>query len=171
MFIPAFVLAVFQVAMVEVQLENVPQGLLIAFSVCTTLLVSVHLLALMISTCILPNIEAISNVHNLTAVHESPHERMQWYIDMAWGFSTALGILLFLAEIAILCWVKFYSYSFKAAVASTAIVIPVSVMFLVFAMHFYRRLIAHKYERSSRGLEELETIATELSNNSTVRDV
>lgn len=43
--------------MVEVQLcesDPVPTALLITFAICTTLLVSVHMLALMISTCILP---------------------------------------------------------------------------------------------------------------------
>ncbi|KAL5016595.1 hypothetical protein ScPMuIL_006184 [Solemya velum] len=164
------------VALVEIQVEDdVPSGLMIAFSVCTTLLVSVHLMALMISTCILPNIEAVSNVHNVNAVSESPHEKMEMFIQTAWACSTGLGIILFLAEIALLCWVKFdtkkANHNKNAAIASTSIVIPVSILFLLFAVHFYRKLIAHKYEQSSRGLEELQTLAADLENHSAVQNV
>ena len=39
--------------MVEIQVDDeVPDALLIVFGLCTTLLVTVHLVALMISTCI-----------------------------------------------------------------------------------------------------------------------
>lgn len=153
--------------MVEVQIDNHEdsQGLLVAFSVVTTLLVAVHMLALLISTCILPNIEAVSNVHNVNAVKESPHDKMHVYIEMAWAFSTGLGILLFLAEIALLCWVKFKQHSEKAAIASTIIIIPVVIVFVGFAVHFYRQLISHKYERSNKSIEELENMATQLDNH------
>ena len=72
--------------MVEIQLDkSVPPSLLISFSVCTTLLVAVHLLALMISTCVLPHVEAIANLDKndstsnlcMSAVNESPHITMK----------------------------------------------------------------------------------------------
>lgn len=168
----------FQVAMVEVQLEpkhEYPPGLLIAFSACTTVLVAVHLFALMISTCILPNLEAVSNVHNLNSVNESPHERMHRYIELAWAFSTVIGTLLFLTEVVLLCWVKFLplertdqkngsiSSGEAAAIASTSIMVPFGLVFIVFAVHFYRTLVSHKTDRQIRELEELSNI-TRLQN-------
>ncbi|XP_041674041.1 calcium release-activated calcium channel protein 1-like [Drosophila eugracilis] len=101
------------VAMVEVQLDSdtsVPPGLVIAFAICTTLLVAVHMLALMISTYNLPNIKTECNLHSISLVHESPHERLHWYIETAWAFSTLLGLILFLLEIAILCWDESYNF-------------------------------------------------------------
>ncbi|XP_077995288.1 protein orai-2-like [Glandiceps talaboti] len=156
------------VAMVEVQLDYeypIPDGLLVLFSVCTTVLVVVHLFALLISTCILPHIEAVSNVHSITAVNESPHNNMQCYIEMAWAFSTVIGIMLFIFEIAIICWVKFYGHSTNAAIAATAIVGPAIIVFCIFAFHFYRSLVKHKYERSSQNVEELEHMALQLQEN------
>ncbi|XP_067087318.1 calcium release-activated calcium channel protein 1-like [Osmerus mordax] len=165
------------VAMVEVQLEpdhTYPPGLLIAFSACTTVLVAVHLFALMISTCILPNLEAVSNVHNLNSVNESPHERMHHYIELAWAFSTVIGTLLFLTEVVLLCWVKFLplrggkingtiSSGEAAAIASTSIMVPFGLVFIVFAVHFYRTLVSHKTDRQIKELEELSNI-TRLQN-------
>ncbi|XP_014467531.1 PREDICTED: calcium release-activated calcium channel protein 1-like isoform X2 [Dinoponera quadriceps] len=153
------------VAMVEVQLNSdtqVPPGMLIAFAVCTTLLVAVHMLALMISTCILPNIEAVCNLHSISLVHESPHERLHWYIEVAWASSTLLGLLLFLLEIAILCWVKFYDFSQKAAWSACILLIPVLIIFIVFAIHFYRSLVAHKYEVTVSGIRELELLKEQI---------
>ncbi|XP_007894653.1 protein orai-2 isoform X2 [Callorhinchus milii] len=172
-----------EVAMVEVQLEieyTYPKFLLIAFSACTTVLVAVHLFALLISTCILPNVEAVSNIHNLNSVNESPHERMHYYIELAWGFSTALGILLFLTEVVLLCWIKFLPIDapknrtmgtgggggdytgWQAAFASTIIMVPVGLIFVVFTIHFYRSLVGHKTERHHQEIEELHKLKVEL---------
>ncbi|KAJ8346678.1 hypothetical protein SKAU_G00280790 [Synaphobranchus kaupii] len=155
---------------------STPPGLLIAFSACTTVLVAVHLFALMVSTCILPNIEAVSNVHNLNSVHESPHERMHHHIELAWAFSTVIGTLLFLAEVVLLCWVKFLpikrpseqkndtiSAGVAAAITSTSIMVPFGLVFIVFAVHFYRSLVSHKTDRQFQELEELSNL-TRLQN-------
>ncbi|KAF6126213.1 ORAI calcium release-activated calcium modulator 2 [Phyllostomus discolor] len=169
------------VAMVEVQLETqyqYPRPLLIAFSACTTVLVAVHLFALLISTCILPNVEAVSNIHNLNSISESPHERMHPYIELAWGFSTVLGILLFLAEVVMLCWIKFLPVDARhqpgpapgpgshtgwhAALVSTIIMVPVGLIFVVFTLHFYRSLVRHKTERHNREIEELHKLKVQL---------
>ncbi|KAJ2952887.1 hypothetical protein O0L34_g7250 [Tuta absoluta] len=155
------------VAMVELQLNppqesKVPVEMLIAFTVCTTLLVAVHMLALMISTCILPNIEAIGNLHSIALVHESPHERLHWYIEIAWAFSTLLGLILFLVEISILCWVKFYDYSPQAAWSACVVLIPVMIVFLAFAVHFYLSLATHKYEVTRTGIKELEMLKEQI---------
>ena len=148
----------------EIQVdEGVPDSLMIVFGVCTTLLVTVHLVALMISTCILPNIEAISNARSGDAVNESPHDKMRHCVEMSWICSTGLGILLFMVEIAILCWMKFYSRSKNAAIASTSIVIPAAILFIIFSLLFYRKLMAHKHERHEEGLKELEEMAYALN--------
>lgn len=166
--------------MVEVQLNPesknpVPMALLISFSVCTTLLVSMHMLALMISTCILPNVESVASVHGLVAVSESPHEKLNNYIEIAWTFSTVFGLFLFLIEIAILCWVKFWDIGFDngktgqiAALSATVLLVPIYVIFIAFAVHFYRQLVAHKYERSARNLQELESLASQLHNEQSI---
>ncbi|KAL6114521.1 calcium release-activated calcium channel protein 1-like [Pungitius pungitius] len=164
------------VAMVEVQLDRdhkYPDGLLIAFSACTTVLVAVHLFALMVSTCILPNLEAVSNVHNLNSVHESPHERMHRHIELAWAFSTVIGTLLFLTEVMLLCWVKFLPLETKlnnstissgqaAAIASTCIMVPFGIVFIVFAIHFYRTLVSHKTDRQIKELEQVIQLQNQL---------
>lgn len=153
------------VAMVELQVEHgIPDALLIAFSVMTTVLISVHVFALMISVCILPNIEGIANINQkgMQMAEDSPHEKLHMYIETAWIFSTGLGTLLFLAEIAILSWVKFYLYSKPAALAASVVLVPVCIVFVWFAIHFYRTLVQHKYERSFQGVEELQQIAIHL---------
>lgn len=168
-----------QVAMVEVQLEKddvYPPGLLIAFSACTTILVAVHLFALMISTCILPHLESVSNVHNLNSVNESPHERMHHHIELAWAFSTVIGTLLFLTEVMLLCWVKFLplksdtkngiSSGEAAAIASTCIMVPFGIVFILFAIHFYRTLVSHKTDRQIRELEQVIRLQNQLDHRS-----
>ncbi|XP_034828306.1 calcium release-activated calcium channel protein 1-like isoform X1 [Maniola hyperantus] len=157
------------VAMVELQINeptNVPEWLFVMFAVCTTVLVAVHIFALMISTYLLPNIDAASKMETqggpARALRDSPHERMRGFIELAWAFSTVLGLFLFLVEIAILCWVKFWDYSFAAATAATVIVIPVLIVFVAFAIHFYHSLVVQKCETSVQDIKQLENMKRDL---------
>ncbi|KAG6446878.1 calcium release-activated calcium channel protein 1 isoform X2 [Manduca sexta] len=157
------------VAMVELQINeptNVPEWLFVMFAVCTTVLVAVHIFALMISTYLLPNIDAVSKMETpggpTRALQDSPHERMRGFIELAWAFSTVLGLFLFLVEIAILCWVKFWDYSFAAATAATVIVIPVLIVFVAFAIHFYHSLVVQKCETTVKDIEQLESMKRDL---------
>lgn len=172
------------VAMVEVQFQNdpanpIPPTLLIVFGLCTVLLVSVHMLALMISICILPSVEAICLTSEMGKVdpRDSPHEKMGTFIEIAWTFSNVFGVFLFLIEVAILCWAKFWEMGQpqgqpgkRAALASTIILIPFLITFVVFAVHFYRVLTRYNYERSALQLREVENMALELDKGS-VQDV
>merc|ERR550519_1503004 len=85
------------VAMVEINLErDIPGVLFIVFSVMTTILISVHVFALMISVCILPNIETVGQLNRHHRVEpsagmlpcDSPHTALRNYIEIAWMFST-----------------------------------------------------------------------------------
>ena len=100
---------------------------------------------------------------------------MNFIIELAWGFSTVIGIkiiknsvisifsnqtifikhisklnftgiLLFLVEIALLCWVKFYEVSHVVAWVATGMLIPIMIVFVAFAALFYLKLVAHKSE-------------------------
>ena len=65
--------------MVEITLnKTLPESILVTFSIVTTLVVALHLLALMISTCILPHLEAVSEMQTLALIHDSPHDHFYW---------------------------------------------------------------------------------------------
>lgn len=70
--------------------------------------------------------------------------------------------MLFLAEIAILCFVKFYDINEVAAWSASVVLIPILFVFLAFAVHFYRSLVAHKYEMTVTGIRELELLKEQI---------
>ena len=156
--------------MVEASLEeDIPESVMVTFSVCTTLLVVVHLLALMISTCILPNIEAASAQDSLASVKDSPHDAMHFYVEMSWIFSTGIGILLFMAQMGVLIWVRFQIFhrngNYKYTIVSMCILGPAIVVFLAFSVMFYKKLVTSKYEHTTSDIQELENLAKMLDDS------
>lgn len=172
--------------MVELNLgEKLPSVLVMTFSLLTTCLISVHVFALMISVCILPNIDVVENIRQveLSGAHagvnitthvkpgDSPHENLHKYVEIAWIFSTGLGTFLFLLEIPILLWVKLYTINIASAIAASAVMVPTSIIFIIFAVHFYRKLIKHEIVQRTQGMQELQLIAKQLGSEETTEDL
>lgn len=164
-----------QVALVEIQLNSeseVPVGLMICFVICTTLLIAVHMLSLMIATCILPHIESVAIIPgtNEYSANDGTHDRLKNYIEMSWFFSTVVGIFLFLVEIDLICWVKFWNYGVNsgtnvgklASISVTVLLVPILIIFIIFAVTFYRKLVTHHFEKSEREMLELDTLMNQL---------
>lgn len=170
-------------ALVEIQLNEgseVPTALLVGFVICTTLLIAVHMLSLMIATCILPHIESVAIIPGTVeySANDGAHDRMKNYIETSWFFSTTVGIFLFLVEIDLICWVKFWNYGVSsgtnvgkiASISVTIALIPIFVLFIAFAVKFYRSLVTHQFEQSERGILELDTLINQLKLHGSRRD-
>lgn len=167
----------------EIQLNNeseVPTALLVGFVICTTLLIAVHMLSLMIATCILPHIESVAIIPGTIeySANDGTHDRMKNYIETSWFFSTTVGIFLFLVEIDLICWVKFWNYGVSsgtnvgkiASISVTIALIPILVLFIAFAIKFYRNLVSHQFVRSEREILELDTWLNQLDVHGSRRD-
>ncbi|KAM7538387.1 hypothetical protein Aperf_G00000068613 [Anoplocephala perfoliata] len=156
------------VAMIELTIEQdeenpIPEALLITFSGFASLLIVVHITALLISTCILPQLESyISICESSDGNIDTPYEKVRWYIEMSWVFSTALGMLLFLVVVVLANWVKFWNISKWSAGVCFLIVGPVVVVFVLFAIFFYRTLISFKYQNASKMVHSLDRWMSEL---------
>ena len=208
----------------------IPQSILILYALVTCLLVGVHMLALMISTCILPQIEALSfeNIdfehhylqrqdltlmsQNLTSDtnqvlddHEStgvnidhsmstfnrrnfdfsrtnyhpvgydsilndtnimfPYIQYHRFIELAWISSTVIGIFLFLVEIGLVCYIKFYPISFFAALTGAIVMVPILVLFVVFTITFYKRLAGFKVNLTKKVLSQVDSNSIPMKTN------
>jgi calcium release-activated calcium channel protein 1 len=124
--------------------------------------VLLNIFALMISTFILPSVEAITHQHGSNLVEHSPHEYLRWYIEIAWVFSTVLGMFVFLFEVIILSWTKFWDFSFDGAAASTGIILISMVVFVGFTAYFYYTLVDHKCETTEADLQQLDAMQRQL---------
>lgn len=120
----------------------------------------------MIATCILPHIESVAIIPGTVeySANDGTHDRLKNYIEMSWFFSTTIGIFLFLVEIDLICWVKFWSYGVKSgrdvgyivSISVTIALIPILMLFIMFAVKFYRNLVSHQFEISEREMSELD---------------
>jgi calcium release-activated calcium channel protein 1 len=146
------------VATVELQInDDANPYLLSAFTVTTALLVCTTMMALMISTCVLPYIQVVAKLSPSHAqAKESPHDEMMWFIDLSWVLANTISIFLFTLDVVLLSWIKFTYFSVTASIAATVIMIPVLILILIFGIVFYRQIIGHQYNLMNSKYNELE---------------
>ena len=58
---------------------------------------------------------------------------------------------------------KFYKKKQMAAWTATGLLIPIMIVFIAFAAHFYLKLVSHKSEVYEDGIKELELLKGQLS--------
>lgn len=71
------------------------------------MLVVVYFFVLFISTCILFNVEVVSNIYNFNFISEFSYERMYFYIELVWGFLSCWVFCFFWSR-----WCCFVGLSF-----------------------------------------------------------
>ena len=85
-------------------------------------------------------------------------------------FSTVLGLILFLVEIGLLCWIRFNSLSRPAAITTTVLLVIIVGVFMYFVFQFYLKLVNHQFSNAERVVDHLEREIIDLQNQTIARD-
>lgn len=152
------------VVTVELQINDgdANEALLTAFVITTSFLVASSMLAVMISTCVLPHIEAVAKMGMISQVGQSPHDKMIHLINLCWVLTNTVSIFLFTLDVILMSWIKFAAFSQAASIAATVIMGPILIIVLIFGIVFYRKIVKHQYDISSKKYDELEAMRARL---------
>ena len=149
--------------MVEAEISTeTPTALLIPFAMLTALLIFVHMASLLIATRLLPELEAIIKQPSLH-VPSSISKGYTWPVHMVWYLSNIVGIVLFLVELVIVAYVKFYptgedKTSLHVGTATLAVVVVLSVVSLPFIVIFFRSISKKKIQLHEQNLEKARVL-------------
>ncbi|CAF3372001.1 unnamed protein product [Rotaria socialis] len=151
------------VAIVELSLDaytsrSTSDGLLICYVIVSCLLVGVHLLALLMSMCMLPEIKSVIRQSDVWLNNENsqPLSSLDIYIEIAWVISTGFGLFLFILELGLILWIKVSGYSFTAAISAIVTLCIVGCPFILFSIGFYIRIARTKIHLHQTDLEIIE---------------
>lgn len=172
-----------QVAMVEVEIVNhPPTALLIPFAMNTAVLTFVHLFSLMIATRLLPELDAIvcDSGCSLTQPYFSTVAAKlarSWLVQMCWVLSNIVGIVLFIIEVVLVAYVKFYPGSDKAnqgqlhaGTATLAVVIVLSLIAVPFIVIFFRSVSKQKLHIHEQRLEKARLLFESLKDTQNISE-
>ena len=83
------------------------------YGIVTSVLIFLHIYSLMISTCILPDLDYIATYEGTPGlgdflIKSSPHKKYSTYVHVSWLFSNVLGNLCLLLDLLLILFIKFY---------------------------------------------------------------
>ncbi|CAF1295567.1 unnamed protein product [Adineta ricciae] len=151
------------VAIVELSLDAYTSQkpndtLLICYVIVSGLLVGIHLLALLMSMCVLPELKSVIRQSDVWMNNENkkPLSSFNLIIEVAWTVSTGLGLFLFLLELGLILWIKVGGYSLTAAIFAIVTLCAVGCPFILFSVGFYIRVARTKVDLHQTHLETIE---------------
>ena len=148
--------------MVEVEVDDTtPSGLLIPFAMHTALLIFVHLFSLVLATRLLPELEAVC-----------PHPHLGfsgtlakgWPVQLCWILSNIVGVFLFLVELILVAYVKFYPNSntgserLHVGTGTLLVVVLLSALSVPFIVVFFRSISKEKIQLHEQRLERAKVL-------------
>ena len=121
------------VAMVEAEVgEGAPPALLIPFAMINALLICVHLLSIVIAARLLPELDAIIAQPHLIDLTLVGHLYKGWPVQLCWYLSNMVGTIIFLVQLILVAYVKFYTPLSDPKIHSgTGTLVIVVVLFMV----------------------------------------
>lgn len=148
--------------MVEAEINpKTPTAILIPFAMLTALLIFVHMLSLLIATRLLPELEAIvkqPSIHILASTSKG----YTWPVHVVWYLSNIVGIILFLVDLVIVAYVKFYPIDdgtrIHVGTATLAVVVLLSAISLPFIVIFFRSISKKKIQLHEQNLEKARVL-------------
>ena len=98
------------------------------YGVVTSVLIFLHIYSLMISTCILPDLDYIARYEGNPKLGDfliktSPHRRYSTYVHVSWLFSNVLGNLCLLLDLLLILFIKFYPTSHRSSDSGNSTVV------------------------------------------------
>lgn len=177
--------------MVEVDVgDDTPFGILLPFAMLTALLIFVHLLSLIIATRILPELEAFINNPKLN-VPQPITKGHYWPVQLVWYLSNIVGVLLFLVELVLVAFVKFYPQDIgteeissgdestemnsqrnriHVGTATLVVVFTLLAASLPFIIIFFRSLSRQKIIYHEEKLEKARTLLDTINHSGSIAD-
>lgn len=148
--------------MVEAEISpQTPTGILIPFAMLTALLIFVHMASLLIATRLLPELEAI--IKQPMNLASSFNKGFTWPVHVVWYLSNIVGIILFLVDLVIVAYVKFFPTAEDATrihvgTATLAVVVLLTLVSLPFLVIFFRSISKKKIQLHEENLEKARVL-------------